>query len=175
MGVKAFFIDKDGTIVDNSKYPDVIPTDELLLQDILGGLRLIQNRGYQIFIVSNQSAIAKGRLSFSEVERIFQNIVKKLEKYNIQIRAYVYCPHKSEDNCECKKPKTQLIDKLVELYEIDRGESFVVGDMDKDVFLAKNAGIKSVLVKTGRGVDFMHTEPDYIISNLNEIWRVLDG
>jgi D-glycero-D-manno-heptose 1,7-bisphosphate phosphatase len=172
---KAFFIDKDGTIVDNKDYPRVIPTDKLLLKDIIKGLKLIKEKGYKIFIISNQSAIAKKRLSYSDVEKTFRNIIKELSKYKIEISDYIYCPHKTEDKCECKKPKTKMIENLITRHNIKREESFVVGDMDKDIFMGKNAGIRTILVRTGRGKDFeKETEADFVIENLNEIWKVLE-
>ena len=66
---KAVFLDKDGTLVDNSGYPEVIPTDKLLAEEVIDGLRYLQEKGYRLFIVSNQSWISKGRLSQQQVEK----------------------------------------------------------------------------------------------------------
>ena len=171
---KAFFIDKDGTLVDNSNYPHEIPTDKLLTNDIITGLKLISEKGYKIFIVSNQSWIAKGKLQFSDVERIFQNLIRQLNKFNITIENYAYCPHTRTDNCQCRKPNAKLLEDLIRKHNIDIDNSFVIGDMDSDIELGKKLGIKTILVKTGRGKDFLHTNPNHIIENINDIWRILN-
>ena len=174
MTIKAFFLDKDGTIVDNSKYPDIVPRDQLLQREIIKGLKLIQKKGYKIFIISNQSTIAKKWLTRSEVEVDFQNIVKKLKEFDIEITEYIYCPHNTKDNCECKKPKTLLMRMLIKRHNIDIKSSYVVGDMDKDILMGKNIGAKTILVKTGRGNDFLDSGADYIIKNINEIEVILN-
>jgi len=172
---KAVFLDKDGTLVDILGYPKIIPSDLLLQDDVIEGLRYIQNKGYKLFIVSNQPWIAKGRLKKTEVDQIFHNLIAKLKSKDIIIDEFVYCPHKLSNNCDCKKPGTKLILDLVKKHNIDISKSYFVGDMDNDINAGKNAGLKTILVLTGRGNDFKDkVKPDYIIKNINSIKEVLN-
>ena len=167
-----FFIDKDGTLVDNSGYPDVVPSDDLL-DCVVDGLKLIKEKGHVIIIVSNQPWIAKGRLSKVGVEDVFKSLIRKLKEQGVEVDDYIYCPHQSSDNCECKKPKIKMFEEMVKKYELDVSCSYVVGDMDSDILAGKNLGAKTVLVRTGRGRDFEDIGADFVIDNLNCIGEVL--
>ena len=106
---KICFLDKDGTLVDNSQYPDIIPSDKILKDDIIEGLKYLQEQGYKLIIISNQSWISKGRHTEEQTENIFKSLIKQLELYNIHIEAYFYCPHLRTMQCECKKPNNKLM------------------------------------------------------------------
>lgn len=171
---RGIFLDKDGTLVDNSKYPEIIPSDKILEDEILEGLKYAQQKEYKLIIVSNQPFIAKGRLTKEETENIFKSVVSKLKEKGIIIDDYFYCPHQSSDNCSCKKPKPTLIFEAAKKHNIDLSKSFIVGDMDADILAGKNAGLKSVLVLTGNGKDFLgKVDADYVIKNLNEISKII--
>lgn len=165
----AFFIDKDGTLVDNSSYPPIIPCDEIMEEEVLEGLRYVKSKGYKIIIISNQPWVAKGKMAMEEVENIFRSLLEKLMKNGVEIDDYFYCPHQSSDNCDCKKPKPKLLIDAAKKHNIDLSQSFMVGDMDADVLLGKNAGIKSVLVKTGHGKEYLDIGADYVLDNVNAL------
>ena len=171
---KAVFLDKDGTIVDNSSYP-IIPRDNLLENEVLDGLKYLQERGFTLIIISNQSWISKGLLTKKEVEHIFARLIGKLWGKGIIIHDYFYCPHKSSDNCVCKKPKPHMIFQAARKHKIDLTKSYLVGDMHKDIITGNLAGVKTILVKTGCYVDEnnMAPKPDYVIKNLNYINEVI--
>ena len=171
---KAFFLDKDGTLVELAGYPDIIPSDKLLKDHILTGLKAIQAKGYRLFIVSNQPWIAKGRLTEEETHAIFKNVTAQLAAENIHIHDYTFCPHQSSDNCPCKKPKTPLYEALAKKHSVNIQESYFVGDMDADIQAGKKLGGKTILVRTGLGKDYEHTvTPDFILNDLNEIETIL--
>jgi D-glycero-D-manno-heptose 1,7-bisphosphate phosphatase len=167
---KAFFIDKDGTLVDNSGYPQKIPKSDLLESEIIQGLRDIQAKEYKIIIVSNQPWISKGRMTTQEVEEVFKDLKKKLQVYKINLDGYYYCPHQTSDNCKCKKPSGEMIMRAADEHKIDLTNSFMVGDAEKDIQAGKNASLKTILVLTGTGKNYKKTtEADYIIDNLNQV------
>jgi len=171
---KAFFLDKDGTLVDNSQFPEVMPSHYILTEDILDGLKYIQNLGYKLIIFSNQSGIAKGRLSVEEVEEIFKILISKLAKEGIIINDYIYCPHQKSDNCDCKKPKLKLIFESSKKHNLDLEKCFFVGDGKRDIMAGKNAGMKTILVLTGMGNHYKDiVDADYVLENLNEIMSIL--
>lgn len=173
---KSFFIDKDGTLVNNSGYPKIIPSDVLLENDVLKGLKHIQEKGYKIIIISNQPWIAKGRATLKEIDEIFVRLKNKLAQKGIKIDDYYYCPHQSSDYCECKKPLPKMILDAAQYHKIDLSQSYTVGDMDDDILAGLAAGTKTILVKTGRGGDFvsvLYDKVDKILNNLNEIYLVI--
>lgn len=171
---KAVFLDKDGTIVDNSQYPYIIPTDKILHSQVIQGLKTIQDKGYKLIIVSNQSWIAKNRLTREETEKIFSNIVQELKKHDIEVLDYFYCPHQKNDNCECRKPKTKMFSDAAIKHNISINDSIMIGDADTDIKAGKSLGMKTILVLTGEGKKFEKTaNPDFIIEDLNKIGDVI--
>ena len=96
-----------------------------------------------------------------------------LKKEGANIDAVYFCPHLPEDGCNCRKPKTGMIDMACRDLDIDLSLSYVIGDMCDDIELAKNAGIKGIMVKTGYGLGELkyrlpkrNIKPDYIADDL---------
>lgn len=173
--VKAIFLDKDGTLVDNSGYPAIIPTDKLLYQDILVGLSWLQQQGYILILISNQSWIAKGRLSHAKVQAIFSSVQQQLQQNGILITDVFYCPHSRTDACLCRKPQPGLILRAAEKYGIDLRQSYMVGDREDDILAGKRAGVKTILVQTGCGENYTSPIiPDFIVLSLNHIQETID-
>ncbi len=168
---RAIFLDKDGTLVDSSMYPNP-PGSKLLHNDIINGLRYAQEKGFELFIVSNQSWISKGKLTQEEVIETFESVIAQLKTHDIKITDYLFCPHKNDDYCHCKKPRPGMILELAKKHDIDLANSFIVGDFDEDIEAGKNAGVKTILTLTNTQTHYTN-KPDFIIKNLNEIWRVL--
>ncbi|MBU0907665.1 MAG: HAD-IIIA family hydrolase [Nanoarchaeota archaeon] len=168
---RAIFLDKDGTLVDSSMYPEV-PGHELLKEDILDGLRYAQEKGFALFIVSNQSWISKGKLTHEQAIRTFESVVAQLEEHGIKIADYTFCPHKSEDYCLCRKPRPGMILDLAKRHNIDLASSYMVGDFDEDIESGKNAGVKTILTLTNAQTHYIN-KPDFIIRNVNELRRIL--
>ena len=168
---RAIFLDKDGTLVDNSMYPNP-PGSKLLHDDIINGLRYAQEKGFELFIVSNQSWISKGKLTQEEVIETFQSVSAQLKAHGIKITDYLFCPHKNEDYCHCRKPRPGMILDLAKKHDIDLANSFILGDFDEDIEAGKNAGVKTILTLTNTQTHYIN-KPDFIIKNINEIWRVL--
>ncbi len=146
---KAVFLDKDGTLVDNSRYPDVIPTDEIYVDKTVRGLRALRDAGYRLFIISSQPWVARGRMTAGEVEDVFKNVVKKYLAHGVRIDGYGFCPHARSEGCRCKKPDTLLLERIADQYTIDTSASYFVGDMADDIRTGRNFGLQPVMVATG--------------------------
>ncbi len=115
-------------------------------------LRLAKEHGYFNIVITNQSRIGKGMLSPEIYEQEEKRIINCFNSDEILIQEIMCCPHQSNDQCNCKKPKPGLIHKSVEKYDLDIKQCFVIGDMGKnEIVLAHNAGCKGVLVLTGAG------------------------
>jgi len=151
---KVVFLDRDGVI--NRDSPDYIKRWEEFefLPRSIEALRLLSAGGFTVMIISNQSAINRGMTSRREVEKIHARMREAVRNGGGEIRAIFYCPHRPEDNCDCRKPKPGLIHQAEQRHQIDLSASVMVGDSARDIQCAKNAGCGfSVLVQTGNGRD----------------------
>jgi len=145
----AVFLDRDGTLIEDVGY--INQSSEVKFYPFtFEALSMLQEH-FLLFIITNQSGIAKGFNTEKEVSDVNNHIVNKLKEQDIIIYDVFCCPHKSEDNCECKKPKTLFIDKAYQLYNIDSSRSFIIGDHPSDIQCGLNAGITPIYLLTGHG------------------------
>ena len=174
---KIFFLDKDGTLVDNSKYPEVIPTDEILFADTLEGLYKLKSAGYEFHMISSQPWVAKGQLSLDQTNEIFESVIEQYKKYGIEFTGYGFCEHHRSDNCPDKKPNTGLLEQIATQQNIDISQSFFIGDMESDIECGYNFGLQTGLVtkySNAKTIDNLSQQrfkrtPNYTAINLNEI------
>ncbi len=156
---KAIFLDRDGTIIEDRDYISKIE-DVILLKNTVAGLRLLQDNGYLLFVISNQSGVARGYFSEDTVKQINDYLDKLLLNEGVNIEHFYYCPHhkngvidKYRIDCNCRKPKTGMIEQILDNYDIDLKNSFVIGDKLADIELGKNCNCSSILVLTGYGLE----------------------
>ena len=160
----AVFIDKDGTIVEDAGFVHR-KEDFRLIPNAIGGLRLLND--FQLFIITNQSGIGRGVYAFKDFLKFNNHLVGELKKYNVNIQKTYLCPHNPEENCECRKPKTKLIKDAEKEFNIDLKSSFVIGDMKRDIEMGRNAGCKTILVLTGKGMKEQgEAKPDFVAKDL---------
>ena len=159
---KVVFLDRDGVINEDS--PDYIKNVHEF-QFIPGSLESIvklSQAGFQIFILTNQSGIARGLFSLSTLADIHEFLVTSVEKKGGKITGIFFCPHLPEEACDCRKPKTGLFERAKELYDIDMANAIMIGDSAKDIIAATKAGIKTtLLVQSG------YTPIDQILPELS--------
>lgn len=145
-------------------------------------LGLAKQKGYLNIVITNQSRIGKGTLSFDTYAREEKRIIDYYNSDEVLIEDFLCCPHQSADGCNCKKPKIGLITKCVAKYGLNISECFVVGDMGKnEIVMAHNAGCKGILVLTGGGKgslgEFRHTwseyNADFVAENALEAVKML--
>lgn len=149
--VKAAFIDRDGTILDNMGYLNH-PDRVRLLPGVSEGIRLLREAGWKIVVITNQGGIERGYYTHDVLHLINLRMLELLWKEGALIDALYYCPFVSES--ELKKPNTGMIDRAVRELGIDLRASFVVGDQLIDLELAQRAGCAGIFVLTGFGLGF---------------------
>lgn len=133
---KAFFLDRDGTIIIDKGYLNN-PGDIEFIEGIPALLKKIKEKGYLIVIVSNQSGVARGYFDENTVKLVNMMLAEKLKtEYDIEIDGIYYCPHHPEygnqKQCNCRKPKPGMILKAAEELKIDTTRSVMVGDKESD-------------------------------------------
>jgi len=141
--VRAAFLDRDGVINEDFGYVGKIENFEFK-EGIFDLLRLLQNLGFTLFVVTNQSGIARGYYTENDFFKLTEWMKKELLKQGVEIKEVRYCPHHPEitGECDCRKPKPGMILDLAKKYKIDLKNSIMIGDSNKDIEAAKRAGIK---------------------------------
>lgn len=171
---KAVFLDRDGVVNREVNYLKDI-NQLRLLPNAATAVKKLNIAGYLTIIVANQAVVARGLISEEKLEKIHAELLRRIKRKGGKIDAIYYCPHHPNANmkgyridCEDRKPNTGLIKKAVKKFGIDLRKSYLVGDQTRDVQTAKNAGIKSILVRTGYagGDRIYNVKPDYIADNL---------
>ena len=161
---KCIFLDRDGTI---NKFKDLISREEQfeLEEQVAEAIRLINQSGYLTIVVTNQPVVARGMCDISEVDLIHQKMQVLLGEKGAYLDDIVFCPHHPDKGypdenpiykvpCNCRKPATGMIDRMVRKYNIDVTQSYIIGDSTVDIKTGENAGLHTVLVQTGQaGVD----------------------
>ena len=146
---KFIFLDRDGTINVEVNYLHELK--HLRFENsVFDALRLMISKGYTLVIVTNQSGIGRGFYTESDFHLLQHHITQHLRSENIEFLGYAACPHFLQ-NCNCRKPKTALLDHFIDTYELLLHKSWMVGDKASDVAAGSNAGLNSALVMTGHG------------------------
>jgi rfaE bifunctional protein nucleotidyltransferase chain/domain len=143
--MNAIFLDRDGTIIKDKNYsfdPNTIEFEDGALE----GLRSLATK-FELFIITNQSGVGRGLFTLEDVDAFHRVLAEKLKAADISLKQILVCPHRPEENCECRKPKTSLLSSLKQI--VNKRNSWVIGDKPADVYLAKNFGCESVFVMTG--------------------------
>lgn len=156
---KAIFLDRDGTI---NKYVGFLRNidDFELIDGVAEAIRKINESGYLAIVVTNQPAIARGEVSFEELEEIHNKMETLLGKEGAYLDAIYYCPHHPHKgyegerpelkiDCDCRKPKPGMLLKAAADFNIDLSRSWMVGDGENDIQAGINAGCKTVLLSNG--------------------------
>jgi len=152
MKCKAVFLDRDGTINIDKNYVYKIDDFEFI-PGVIKALKLFQEKGYKLFIITNQSGIARGYYTEEDFHILNNWMLSQLEKNNINIESVYYCPHldeakvlKYKKNCTCRKPNLGLFYKAIEEFDIDLNQSIVIGDKERDIAISKISQCRGYIV-----------------------------
>lgn len=153
----ALFLDRDGVLIEDVGYPHQ-PRHLTLIPRILPTLKAYQKKGYALIVISNQAGVARGYFSEAQVRRFNGLLSAALRARGVRIDAFYYCPHHPEGTvaryakvCECRKPRTGLIEKARREHGVDMSRSVFIGDKSTDMEAARRAGVKGILFKAPRG------------------------
>ncbi len=144
---RALFIDRDGTINRDCPYCSN-PNDLVLYEDTVRLMKQYKKNGYLIIVITNQSGIARGYFTQEQLNSFNQKMIDELSKRGVEIDGIYYCPHLPDENCNCRKPKTGLVEEAVKDHDILLSQSIMVGDRDDiDGEMARKLGIHFRQVK----------------------------
>ena len=154
---KLIFLDRDGVInVEPGERLYVMRwKDFRFLPGAKTAIRKLTKAGYKIFIISNQAGVGKGLFTQKALDGITKNMIAEVRKFGGDIEGVYYCIHKSEDNCNCRKPKIGLLEKaLRELFPespaIAKDSVYFIGDDKRDIEAGYKIGRRTALVLSGK-------------------------
>lgn len=162
---KTVFIDRDGTLIEEVNFLSRLE-DLRLFDYTTEAIRLLQNDGFLIVVVTNQSGIGRSIFEESAMRAIHDKI-----QFDLKLDAFYFCPHLPTDGCRCRKPNLGMIEQASMEFAIDLENSWMIGDKAIDIETGFNAKIKTALVLTGYGqkaVKELKRKPDVVAENLLE-------
>ncbi len=147
----AIFLDRDGVI--NADRADYVKSWEefKLLPGALEALRELARAQRPVVVITNQSIVGRGLVSYEVAESINWRLLALVAANGGWVDAVVWCPHRPEDHCACRKPETGLFTYAAEALNLDLARSYLIGDAESDIAAGMAAGCKTLLVLTGRG------------------------
>lgn len=174
---KAVFIDKDGTLIVDVPY-NIDPSLIRLSPEAVSGLRLLAGHGYKLIVVSNQSGVAMGYFTESDLRKVEIRLNELLKEERIAIGGFYYCPHHPRGNvdeysinCKCRKPNDGMLRKAAVDHNIDLWRSWMVGDILDDIEAGNRAGCRSILVGNNHETEWKVTSariPFAMVRNIDD-------
>lgn len=150
----AIFVDRDGVVIHNRENYVRTLRQVKIYPRAVQALAIAAHAGFKIVMVTNQAGVGKGLYSIDAVNEINQSIRQVVEQAGGRIDGIYVCPHRTDENCACRKPKPGLLQFAARDLEIDLKRSFMVGDALTDLQAGQQAGVRqALLVLTGRGLE----------------------
>jgi|ERR1043166_8147687 D-glycero-D-manno-heptose 1,7-bisphosphate phosphatase len=144
----AVFLDRDGTIMRDVDYCGD-PNDVELLPGAADALRQLKGHGFKLLVITNQSGIGRGLFNEGQYRAVQAELTRQIGEGIID--ATYFCPHLPEAGCKCRKPSPDMVRNAARDHAIDLTRSFFIGDKPSDIECGRNAGVRTVLVRTGYG------------------------
>jgi len=174
---RAVFLDRDGTIGEELGYVNHIDRFQMFPY-AAQAIRELNQAKIPVIVVTNQSGIARNIFPESLVHEVHKKMIAELAAGGAKVDAIYFCPHKSEDACECRKPNPGLLERAAREHALDLAGSWIVGDRYADLEMGHAAGAQGILVMTGygRGEYELHRatwprQPDALAENLRDAVR----
>lgn len=168
---KALFLDRDGVVNIEKDYLYKIDDFEFI-DGIIELCKHFQLKGFKIFIVTNQSGIARGYYSEDDFDKLSTWMLEEFSKNGIEILKVYHCPHHPDINgaCSCRKPNAGMLMKAKKEYNIDLINSIIVGDKERDIEAGINAGLKETYFFDESGL-VTNSKATKIVRKLDDIWK----
>lgn len=176
----AVFLDRDGVINEmffdkfSNEYRPPHMVDEIKFIDrSFEAIKLLNDKGYNIFIISNQPDYAKGKTAMENLNNVKEYIEKMLYLNNCDIKEHYYCYHHPQGTvkgynikCECRKPGTFFVEEAVKKYSVNRKMSYFVGDRTSDIQCGKNAVLNTIYIENNVYKLSEALNPDFTVVDL---------
>ena len=155
---KAVFLDRDGTMNVEVNYLH-LPEDLVLIDGTAEAVRMLNEAGYRVIVVTNQAGVARGYYKEEDVVHLHDYMNELLKKQGAHVDAFYYCPHHPEHGigeykkvCHCRKPETGMLEQAIRDYDIDPARSVLFGDKPGDIECAERMGIEGRYIQSELGL-----------------------
>ena len=178
---RALFLDRDGTLVHPRHYPSR-PEDLVLFDGIGRQLRSLQQGGFRLVVITNQSGLARGYFTEGDLRRMHDHLAAQLARFGVRLDAIYHCPHHPDGavpelavRCECRKPEPGLLLRAAADLGLDLARSWFVGDILDDVEAGRRAGCRTILVDLGTESPPKHAmrRPDFVARSTSHALRIV--
>ena len=149
--MKLVVLDRDGTINHDSDQYIKSPTEWKPIKGSAEGIARLTQAGWRVVVATNQSGIARGLFDMATLNAIHDAMHRAVHQAGGRIDAIFFCPHKDDDNCECRKPKPGMLYEIAKRLNVELEGVPVVGDALRDLQAAAAVGAQPILVLTGKG------------------------
>ena len=171
---RAVFLDRDGTInVDVHYLGD--PAKFKIYPGVAQGVKRLQDAGFLIIVITNQSGIARGYYGLGTLGAIHRQMREELGATGVKVNGIYFCPHHPDDGCQCRKPGTGMLEQAIAEYDIDAARSYMLGDKPKDAGAGQNVGAMGILIPEPNERDALMkerknwvAEPDYLADDFTD-------
>ena len=154
----AVFFDRDGTLMEEVGYCKD-PKDVALVPGAALALGLLKERGFKNIIITTQSGIGRGWVTREQFDQVQAALLEKLGEGKVD--GTYFCPDRPDQESTCRKPLPGMVFQAAREHDIDLGNSFFVGDTASDIGCGRNAGVHTVLVRTGYGMKQGNCQADH--------------
>lgn len=161
--MKLVILDRDGVINYDSPGYIKSPEEWIAIPGSIEAIARMTKHGITLVVCSNQSGLGRGLFTEEGLQDIHAKMIREVEAGGGKIAGIFYCPHIAEDNCNCRKPKTQMLANICQQFQVKEIQQVtLVGDSLRDILAIKNFGGIPVLVRTGNGIE---TQKDATITD----------
>ncbi len=150
-GRKAVFLDRDGTIAEEVGYLNHLSRFRVY-PFAAGAIARLNQAGIPVIVVTNQSGVARGFFPEALIHEVHERMTAELAAGGARVDGVYFCPHGTESDCECRKPRPGLLERAAREHNLELAGSYVVGDRYIEIEMAHTVGGRSVLVLTGYGL-----------------------
>ena len=170
-------LDRDGTLIVDRHYL-ASPEQVELLPGVATGLRQLRQLGLGLVVITNQSGVGRGYFALEQVEQVHQHLGQLLAAEQVPLDGIFLCPHAPDADCDCRKPRTGLVEQAARELGFEPRHCFVVGDQPCDVALGRQIGATTFLVRGETGPTDerdLPVVPDYLVAGVGEVSPIVSG
>jgi len=154
-------LDRDGVINFESKDYIKSPQEWKAIPGSIKAIAKLTQVGHTLVIATNQSGVGRKLLSLDMLNRIHRKMLSEIKKTGGHIEKIYFCPHRPDEHCDCRKPRTGLFEKIFQDYPVHPRETLMIGDSLRDLQAGAKMGCQLILVKTGNGKSTLKELPHF--------------
>jgi D-glycero-D-manno-heptose 1,7-bisphosphate phosphatase len=156
---RAVFLDRDGTLIEERNYLHR-PEEVRVLPGAAAALRRLQEAGFRLFILTNQSGVGRAYFTLADVERVHERLAAEFGRAGVRFDRIYVAPEAPDQPSRGRKPSPRFLFDARDEFGVDLAQSYIIGDKLIDLECGWNAGVKqALLVRTGYGAELEHEQP----------------